>query len=438
MKILPFLFFLLLSSAALAAGIGVSPSEIEFKDVLPGGYAERLVTVSNPDDRSMTYGISVEGEIADWTYFDSTTFEVDALSPAQVLFIISPPDDVATGTYHGTVTIVALESSYPEEGHGMGIKAGARIPVTLTVTGQENIDYEILSISSGTGGGGGGGKSKFKFQVSLINKGNVKITPHVHVDVWDRDQTRIVKSVDLEGEDLLPTKEGTQEYEILTANLKPGQYWADITVTINGKVVKKQLLTFDVYKKEELPKGEIVDVFHKVHFYLDEVARIDFVFENKGSKTTSAIFRGSVFFNEQEVDQVESEEVTASPGEKVNLTVFFKPEDLGQYIIKGRAYYSDKVTYPVDTVLNVVSGSPTDITGAFTGMFAGISSPLTIVVIGLVLYILYRLFTKPKDVSSDFINSKKATYSKSAGKPKTKKSRKRLYQLKKERARKKS
>ncbi len=398
MRLLPFavtsiLCLLFLIPLSLASGIGVSPSEVVYSDVLFGGYAERLVTVYNPDEHSMSYGISVEGQVSEWMSFDpGITFSVPPQGSLQLLFMIYPPDDITTGTYTGTATISSLETAQPKEGHGMGIKAGAKIPISISVTGQESTDYEVFPVTSDFMSGGSSSGSDFDFKFDIINKGNVEVVPHVHVDVWNRDQTRILKSMDFQGEDIMPTKHETQEFKLLTQNLDPGQYWADITVTIDGKVVRQDLLTFDVFSGEEMPVGEVIGVLHKPWVRPGEVMRVDFVFENKGLKTTTAVFRGNVYANEVDVGIVESEEVTVYPGESTNLTVFYKPQEKGQYVIRGKAYYSDKITYPVDAVINAGEVQETP---EATGLFVDPTNFWAILaVIILIVYLAYRYKTR--------------------------------------------
>ena len=129
---------------------------------------------------------------------------------------MQPPEDVPTDIYIGTITVEPVSvSSNVISKYGVEIKVAAKADVLVSITGEETLDYDVdiyISDSSGGGGGGGGGDSSTKISISYTNRGNIDVTPQIHVDVWDRDQTRIVKSVDFEGEKVKPTKEGTQEF----------------------------------------------------------------------------------------------------------------------------------------------------------------------------------------------------------------------------------
>ncbi|MHA1289010.1 MAG: COG1470 family protein, partial [Candidatus Thorarchaeota archaeon] len=275
--------FLLIIPLASAVGIGISPVNIYFKDVLKGGYAENKVIVENPTNVKLQYQITVEGETNDWlSFYPGDTFTIPPNSRKEIILIIQPPDDVSPGTYTGRIIVepVSIPSSVASK-YGASIKVGATADVIVTVTGEENIEYDVdVDISDSLKGGS---DSSAKLSISYTNKGNVDVTPKIHVDVWDRDQTRIVKSVDFEGEKVKPTKEGTQEFELLTKDLTHGQYWADITVRIDGKIIKQEMLTFDVRAPgAPIVRGELIHIINDVWVHVGDLVPINAEFENTG------------------------------------------------------------------------------------------------------------------------------------------------------------
>ena len=65
-----FLVFLLCSSSAFAVSIGISPGKIEFWNILQGGYAEGIVTVSTNEAENVSVEITPGGDLGRWTRLD--------------------------------------------------------------------------------------------------------------------------------------------------------------------------------------------------------------------------------------------------------------------------------------------------------------------------------------------------------------------------------
>ncbi|MHA1289009.1 MAG: COG1470 family protein [Candidatus Thorarchaeota archaeon] len=353
-KIFVFLCVLFLISIGVveAVGIGASPSEVRFRKVLRGGYAETTIRVSNPNPNPAEVRIELDGDTSEWlTFRPGTSFEIPAEGGYTVTAIIQPPEDLSIGEYKGYIYVRSSSSSGETGTMGAYIASGARLNAVLEITGEEIVSYIIDDLSVKD--------TEIDLPIELtltgINRGNVRVTPEVHVDIWDRDQTRIIKSLDLEGSEVLPTTKKTDIFKIPSDDLKEDQYWMNVSVHIKDNLIETRLLTFDVLEKGALRiKGKLIHIVNELWVHVGELVKIDVEFANTGELTVPARFKGEVYFGEKLIDLLESDELDIAPGETVNLTTYYTPNEVGRYVIRGKVYYSKKVTYPSEGILNVI------------------------------------------------------------------------------------
>ncbi len=355
-KLVIFTFFLsvlFLLNATYAGGIGAGPGEVRFEKVLRGGYAEKTIIVTNGYDVPVEITITLEGPFKDWIAFEfGKNFTIPVNSTFEFKAIIKPPEDIPIGIYNGSITL----HSNPQTNESVATqfatttRTGVKLLSFLEITGEQLLEYEVSSISINDAEVG----YPIEFFISGNNKGNVRVSPQVHIDILDRDKTKILKSADFDCSEVLPTTTGTDKFNISSENLTEGQYWANVSVSIGGKVLKQKLLTFDILAKGALKKkGELIRIANKVWVNTGEVVKIDCVFKNTGELTTTAKFKGEIHLDDRIVGVLESDELDVPVGETVNLTTYFTPKEQGRYIVKGNVYYSKKITFPKESIINV-------------------------------------------------------------------------------------
>ncbi len=400
-----FLCFLLLLNITCAGGIGVAPSEIHLSNVLRGGYAETIITISNPNEVPTDITLTPKGVFEDWVLFtsetpeafmlttgqivtlSSNTFIIPAKSNIQIRAIVMPPADMPVGAYNGTVIVYSKPqvNETTISPFGTSIAVGAELQAFLEITGEQLLEYIVGSVSVKDAEVG----YPIEFLVSGNNNGNVRVSPHVQIDILNRDKTKILKSADFDCSEILPTTGRTDKFEISSENLTEGQYWANVTVSLGGKTLKHHLLTFDILVEGALKrKGELVRIANKVWVKVGEVVKIDTVFRNTGELTVNAKFKGEVHLSDKIISVLESDEITVPAGETVNLTTYFTPKEQGRYIVKGEVYYSKKTTFPKEGIINVL---PTESKPVWTGIQDNFLYILIIVIIALLIVLLkYR------------------------------------------------
>lgn len=331
-----------------AASIGVSPGTVHFKDVLRGGYSEQVVTITAASEESITANVSARGEIKDWLTFSENTFEVSKDKPYRLKIIAKPPVDMKNGDYEGIVRIV-MEGfgKLPEGSMASVVKAAVDVKVIVTVTDQEITgcrarNFLVRSAEKG---------DPVEFMVDVFNDGNVRLRPHITIDVWNQEQTEMVKAVDFNDEEILPTVKDTVLIRVPTNDFDINQYWVEMIVE---ECVASDTLTFDVLEKGSLSAiGVLKQVASKVWAEVGETIPITAIFQNTGEKPVSAKFKGKIQLDDKIVQTLESDELSIPTNEVVNFEMFFKPEGPGRYIASGRVFYEKKRTFELSTIINV-------------------------------------------------------------------------------------
>lgn len=350
------LLFILVSlifipSYSEAIGLGISPGVLSYKNVLKGGYSQQSLVVSSFMPQNLTVNFEMGGDIKDWIVIDEniTNMTLSTNTPRQLKVKIFPPIDTANGEYTGSIRIITDKIVDPETGIGSSIKAAFLVRINVLVTGDQ-----IVACS-----GGGLGISDVEINYPLVistsvtNEGNVRMSPVVFVDIWDKYQKEIVYSGSVNLDSILPTEVSTSTKELL-ADLPEDQYWAEIKVP---DCQVSSTITFNVVEKGGISdKGELVRVENKPWALSDEIIPITAFFRNDGGRTVSAKFKGEILYNGKVVKVIDTDSLDAAPGEIVSLQSFFKPSDAGQYFVMGKVYFNNKLTGEKGSVINVNKG----------------------------------------------------------------------------------
>lgn len=346
-----FLIIIILSLNTFAIGLGVSPAKLNYNNVLKGGYAQNSLYISTdtPDNLSMFFEFS--GDIAPWLSIEGniTNITISKNSPKQVKIIIQPPLDTANGNYSGYVRVITDKITNSETGIGSAVKAAFMVNIYATITGDE-----IISCS---GGGIDVSDAEINFPntiyATIKNEGNVRLSPDITVDIWDKYQTKIIYSTILSTQSILPTESVRITKEIL-ANLDVEQYWAEIKIP-QCKV--SSTTTINIIEKGGISDtGELVRIDNKAWAKTQEIIQVNALFKNTGARIVTAQFKGEVLYNGEIVKIIDTDKIDAEPGETIELSSFFKPEQIGQYYIQGRIHFNNKITTEKASVLNVNPG----------------------------------------------------------------------------------
>ncbi len=346
LMIIPVLIILIPS--ALSVGLGVSPASLTFDNVLKGGYAQNGVYISTFASDNNTITFEKEGQIKDWIIIENniTNVTIGMNSPRYVKIMIEPPSDTANGNYSGDIIIRNEDVANPDTGIGSAVKAQFMMKIYVSVTGDQ------IKACSGGGLTISDAEIGFPLAISSIikNEGNVRLSPPIFVEIWDKYQQNIVYSKTLTTQSILPT-ETFESIQDLNVDLPVDQYWATIKVP-DCNVEGTQ--TFNIVEKGGISdKGELIRVENKPWASTDEIIPITAVFRNDGARVVTAKFKGEILFGDKVVKIIDTDSIDANPGEVVALQTFFKPGDQGQYFVRGKVYFNNKLTSEKASVINV-------------------------------------------------------------------------------------
>lgn len=342
---------LLLAGMVSAVNVGVSPATITFKNVLRGGYSQGNVVISVDSTSPTNITVSPIGNISSWLNF-TQNFTVSRDNPYVLPVSVTPPDDIPNGNYTGFLKIETASLSSGSQGQFVGI-VRSTLDVYVTV---EVVDTQILQCSA----------SKFSvqsaeqgdnviFNMNVTNNGNVIMNPQVAIDVWDENQTRIVKHVDVNGGQILPSLQKQISVSMNSAGLPISQYWADVSVV---DCLASSLLTFDVLEPGALTaNGILLDILTEKTATTGQTIPIEASFKNTGEKEVSAQFQGQITYNGRIVQLLNSPSFNVQINQISNFNFYFTPRESGAYIISGRVYYSGKQTYESSATVEVSSNS---------------------------------------------------------------------------------
>ncbi|MCF7865844.1 hypothetical protein K9M18_00210 [Candidatus Woesearchaeota archaeon] len=187
---------------------------------------------------------------------------------------------------------------------------------------------------------------------TIQNTGNVRIEPTINLKIFDQEKKEIVKEIKYAyTSEILPTLRERIEAQ-LDNELPIGQYWVEMSAEeCSGTATK----TFSVLDKGGISdKGEFLRIENKPWAETQETIPIIAYFKNYGDRQVSAQFKGIIESNNKILQTVESEKLIASPGQTIELQTFFKPQIQGQYQVKGKIIYNDKLTFEKGSIINVI------------------------------------------------------------------------------------
>lgn len=369
-----------------ASVIGVNRAELSFSDVLRNGYAEQEFVVSMGTDYDIQVFYEARGEIADWIRFepDSERVIVNQDSPQTIKVIVEPPSDARVESYEGSIVVLTGPLGEASGNMGTNVVAAFEIKVVVDIT-----DTQILSCSVG-GMNILDSEQGFPltFSSTLRNTGNVRVRPSFNIEVFDQlEQEQVLTSRFVSNSDIVPTGSANIAGD-LELDLAPGQYWARITEDVcDGS----SYITFSVLETGAIRDvGEFIRIQNDAWSESGDIVPLNVFFRNRGERVVSAQFKGTVSKDGKIVEILESDVINVDPDQLIQINMFYTPQEYGQYEIKGRIHYNNKISFERGSVLNVQPSS-----GINTG-FSFLSAVFYTAIISSVVLLFLILRKKKK------------------------------------------
>ena len=340
---------ILLSAAAGAVSIGISPGRVKFDSVLKDGYAERTVTISTGSDEDLLATIKPDPRVAEWVKFEpnETSFVVSKAKPYLLKIIVEPPEDLPTGNYSGAIEVITEGIVGPSGRAGASIKTAVSLTLNLEVSGTQIVKCRSGGFSFNDAEVG----FPFEMGATVINDGNVRLTPTIKINVWDQSQEKLIFTRDLAGDTVLPTTQ-RRTLRAIANNLAEGQYWVDIKIP---ECDAGFFNTFSVVEKGAIvDKGELADLINlNPKSFTNDTVQVIAKFQNLGPRSVNAFFKGTIRLDDKIVRIITTDEILVPAGEFGDFDIFFTPEVAGRYVLSGRVVYNKKLTFEKGTIINV-------------------------------------------------------------------------------------
>ena len=228
-----------------AAGIGVAPSILEFKDALKGSSYEKEFKIDNTGDGDIIAVIEIMN-LTDWFILEpGTEVKVPAKGSSKVKTTIDIPEDTPNGGYE---TMIYVKGKPADTTEGMGLIPGAGFKAKITVTDQEIIEGYVDNILTRDTTLNG----KVNFIIGFLNKGNVEASPNAKIAI-KTETDELIGSFEKQFKAVKAWASESLIAEYDTKGKALGKYKADVQVYLNNELLEEKTVYFKIL--EELPSA---------------------------------------------------------------------------------------------------------------------------------------------------------------------------------------
>jgi len=344
-----------------ALGVGLSPGDMVFDNSLKGSTYENTLTIINMDTEDMNYSLSSSGDIGGWVSYyhldpdtQIQTVKVPANGKTSVIVKFQIPPDAASKNYTGELLVRSVPIKTDASGSQQSLIIGGSSQVRIIVIGDQIVDGVVNGISVNDIEPG----YPVKIETMFRNTGNVVVTPEINVTIlkdgeliqsYIYDETTTKPSV---------TEAIIAEWKTTNENI-PGDYTANVIVSLNDKILRSTDLPFTIFPVGTFTRqGNLTDIIIEGEPTIGSMVKVYAFFENTGEIGTAAKFTGEVYKDGNLIDTITSEELQVEKYEEAELVSYFKLESKGDYQIKGKVIYSGKETPVKEVSLKAGESTP--------------------------------------------------------------------------------
>ena len=235
LTIVAFLFCFSLSYA----GLSVDPAVTNITGEPGSGYNGKY-SVKNTYDKNINITVEVtkgnsfsanqDVDVNKWLVFEKYKYFIPAGETIEVPYTVKIDE-----SFKGSVSARINFAVDQEEGQMISISIS--VPIYVTVTGTENVDFAIDSINLYKTG------DSISYKMILENKGNVHIRHSGNIEIYNKKKKVLIKNIPIQ--ETVPTyceqKREFNERFLSTKDLKKGKYVAVFKVRALGKEVTKEI-----------------------------------------------------------------------------------------------------------------------------------------------------------------------------------------------------
>jgi hypothetical protein len=256
-KLLFFIFLtaLLCVAGPALAGLGISPSDWIEPNGMMGQKIEKVFTLSRSDaSEDLNFTSQITGDLASWIKIENgnSFFIPKGQQQYPVNVTLNIPQNAAKKEYKGEIRLNSSSKADETQVGSIGVLLSALIRIDLTVTDKPYLSYQILQVTIPEQEAG----NYVNVVLKVLNEGNVSAKPtKVTADIFDKyNTTKIGSQVITDFSNVAgvaPFSKGDVKFQI-PIQLTPEQYWANISIYQDEKVLKTEDLTFSIAKAGSL------------------------------------------------------------------------------------------------------------------------------------------------------------------------------------------
>jgi hypothetical protein len=387
---------LLLFNSARAQGIGIVPATIEIDDAARGGEYTKLVTLFNEGTDEVTFEVAKDGEAAIWASLHPVTdpnatldkVVVPAKTSTRILLRIAVPPEAANGVEDGVIAFNSVVTDNSAAGAASAsVNAAVSVQLSVNVSGSQRLAGEVLDSYADDVEVG----NPLSILTTFSNTGNVEAKPEIKSTIKDSSGS-VVGEVDKSDTRVEAGQANTIESQWDTSGRDLGSYVASVAVTLDGKQIFNQDISFDVVAVGTLRQGILQKITLKNSPQPGGVAEVSAYFQNKTHEETQAAFVAEVYYGDQLVDAITTSEQPAPPNETTTIQTSVNVANEGKYTVRGKVTFGGRETETKELVFKVGQGGGLPI----WAIVAGVVVVVLLLVSGGVTWGLLRRLPHPR------------------------------------------
>lgn len=341
---------LALVNSAEAISIGISPTYIDFKDLLRGQVIEGRARIYNTMDTPASFRIDKE-EYSEWVDVLNTEgeviekLEIPPNSYYEIVVRVKIPENAANGNYK--IPIFFVSST---EGGEIGVGMKAPLNILFTVTGEQRKSVKLMSFTVDDTETG----IPAIFEIDILNDGNVIADPTVEITVFNPDGIEVWRNQTVLK--IKPQEIKTAKINWDTSGVDEGKYTGRLKILLDGKEVASEELKFNVFEKGMLTaRMEILNMSVKRVIEPGKMSKVEIGVKNTGQIDTEVRMRLEIYSDSDFIDLSESDPLWLEKGQTGILTVYLKIDSPGNYTIKPILAYGGKIAKISNIAVKVTS-----------------------------------------------------------------------------------
>jgi len=392
----------ILCHPAYASGIGIAPSAIDISDAIRGDIYEKEIRIHNPNDENLNFVIESNEEAGEWISFfdtDDNSPLTEGIVPANNIKVIhlkvEIPSDTPNGRYNASI---CASTNSKDNDNTMGIQAefSAISHLTIEVTDIQKLSgtVEYISIHDGEV------NLPVLIGVKFTNTGNVAAKPVVSI-VMKKDGTTI-DQMTVDNTEIGTGSSGTIQTEWDTTGQKSGKYTADVSVSLDGNILKRKTVAFELFPIGTLTQeGEFVTITSDGQLHPGTILKVIGTFRNTGEMGTMVKMVGEVVRNGNLIQTIESDELLVPMYQSKQLSSYLDLSDVGDYVVTAHMIYAGKETDEKELAFTVseASDEPDSSDGVQVVLPKDTHTPLSIITVtsGVLIAGLFYIALRNKE-----------------------------------------